>query len=107
MKNHRRHRSQAKGLIYGMVRGVLLVTLPGCLYAVEPDGSASLIQQTPSCSDFDVTIPREKTPAFRVLLPENITWDEDEDLAGLHTLPGHWVATPEKVSGVFLCGSEL
>jgi len=87
--------------------GSLVIAITNTASAGGLDRRASLTHQTPSCSDFDVTLPGEKTPAFRVLLPEQITWEGREDLSGLHTIPGNWDKTPEKISGAFLCGGSF
>lgn len=73
----------------------------------EKESRVSMIQQTPDCSDFDVILPGQESPAFRVLLPENLYWNESEELAGLHTVSGRWERTPAEVSGTFLCGSSF
>ena len=107
MEDQGRHLIQAKKLLQGMLCGVLAVMPFGSLSAIDPDGRASLVQQTPSCSDFDVTLPGKEAPAFRVLLPEHISWDEDEKLSGLHTFPGQWVETTDHLSGAFVCDGSF
>jgi len=58
-------------------------------------------QQTAGCSDFDITLPGETVPSFRLLLPE---WLQAVglDYHGLfHTIPGRWTSWEQGVEGQF------
>ena len=48
------------------------------------------VQQTSDCSDFDVILDGEETPAFRVLLPEVVYADGLDSVRGAHVIPGAW-----------------
>lgn len=62
-----------------------------------------LRQQTPDCADFDVFLPGDETPAFRVLLPELITADglDEKDSPPFHTIHGTWSLRDDCMSGTF------
>jgi len=49
-----------------------------------------LSQQTPDCSDFDVALAADSSPAFRLLLPEWVHAEGFEYPGLLHVLPGKW-----------------
>ncbi|NLG52188.1 MAG: hypothetical protein GX552_18920 [Chloroflexi bacterium] len=56
-------------------------------------------QQTAGCSDFDITLPGDTAPSFRVLLPEWLR-AVGLDYHGLfHTIPGRWEPWGEGVQG--------
>jgi len=59
-----------------------------------------LIQQTENCSDFDVVLDGETSPAFRVLLPERID-TAAQSYGGTHTVPGVWQHRPNGIDGRF------
>ena len=58
-------------------------------------------QQTPNCSDFDVCLEGEGSPAFRALLPEAIMADGLTETGGAHVIPGHWAQTEMGMQGSF------
>jgi len=62
-----------------------------------------LRQQTADCADFDILLPGDETPAFRVLLPELITADglDGKDSPLFHTIPGTWSLRDDRMSGTF------
>ena len=49
--------------------------------------SMKLTQQTPNCSDFDLTLPGDETPAYRLLLPEHVA-GANLETRFVHTVPG-------------------
>ena len=61
----------------------------------------AVTQQTVDCSDFDVTLPGEGSPAFRVLVPERVIADGYE-AAPLHTIRGTWERNFGLVGGRFI-----
>jgi hypothetical protein len=66
-----------------------------------------LIQQLPNCTDFDVVLDGETTPAFRILLPEMVTSPELELKTLLHTIPGRWAVTEHGAQGEFCPSTDL
>ncbi len=65
-----------------------------------------LNQQTPNCSDFDVTLTGDNDPSFRVLLPEAIR-AKGLDHGGLHTVPGIWDREENGIKGCFQVADAL
>ena len=72
------------------------------------------LRQAGDCSDFDVILAGDQTPAFRVLLPEHIvarglTWDGPDRATPAHThiIPGTWTQQINAVAGHFCLGDEL
>ena len=59
-----------------------------------------LIQQTENCADFDVVLDGETSPAFRILLPEQID-TATQSHGGTHTVPGVWQERPDGSDGRF------
>jgi len=90
---------------------------PPC--AVSGDDHMNLSQQVENCSDFDVVLDGETSPAFRVLLPERID-TATQSHSGTHTIPGVWQERANGTDGHFsiedawdvgvsvdTCGSEV
>ena len=66
-----------------------------------------IIQQTPKCSDFDVTPDGMPGPAFRVLLPEWIQGKGIRHKGLFHIVPGIWSKTSHGLHGVFSVDRQL
>jgi len=80
----------------------------------QPDGAAGrpglrLVQQSPNCADFDVIPAGWQQPAFRLLLPEQISAEGSQPLnvGGTHCIAGEWHATPAGIAGVYRVGEAL
>ncbi len=67
----------------------------------------TLLQQTPNCSDFDVILEGETSPAFRVLLPERIWADGLDSTQHFHTVPGTCRRHAHGIEGSYAVGNEL
>jgi len=57
-----------------------------------------LRQQTPNCSDFDMTLADDDAPAFRLLLPEHVGGVKTRYV---HTVPGSWSTGKNRATGCF------
>ena len=66
-----------------------------------------LLQQAPDCSDFDVTLAQDNSPAFRVLLPEWIRGNGIQHSKVFHVIPGKWKSTGSVVAGQFAVDEQL
>ena len=64
-------------------------------------------QQTPGCSDVDVTLGGESAPSFRLLLPEHVHARDAAMPGGLHTIPGQWERHFGLVGGRFAVERQL
>lgn len=66
-----------------------------------------LHQQTPNCSDFDVTVTGNEKPSFRLLLPEWIRGEGIQYEGLCHTIPGIWHETEYGMHGSYRVGEQL
>src|SRR3990172_2426489 len=64
-----------------------------------------LVQQPPNCSDFDVILPGEDSPALRILLPERLMCRSGDLACGVHRIPGRWSRTKKGLAGTFTAGT--
>jgi|GEM_PF-1565082 len=66
-----------------------------------------IVQQTPGCSDLDVTVDGIPEPAFRILLPEWIQGKGIRHKGLFHIVPGIWSNTSHGLHGVFSVDRQL
>jgi hypothetical protein len=66
-----------------------------------------LYQQTPNCSDFDVTITGSEKPSFRILLPEWIRGVGLQHQGLCHVIPGIWHEKERGMHGAYSVNEQL
>jgi hypothetical protein len=90
-----------------LATGVALIIVFQCTTraAMQVDSKMKILQsESPDGADLDVVLPGASSPAFRILLPEEIQCtllpeDIRLKIGGLHRLPGVWRRTEQKTTG--------
>ncbi len=82
----------------------------GTFSAAEAPTAGKLVRITqpdgPTC-DFDVTLPGDQSPAFRLLAPEHLTGQGITARRLLHTISGRWTVSPQRLDGAFNAGPDV
>jgi uncharacterized alkaline shock family protein YloU len=66
-----------------------------------------LRQPVRGCSDFDVVLPGDDTPSFRVMAAHMIRADGLEALSGLHMVVGEWTPTRDGIEGTITAKDKV
>jgi len=91
------------------VVGFAVWSCPATTISAEPTSKLRLVQPYPNCSDFDVVPVGWNKPAFRLLLPEQVSAEGPKKIehGGTHGTVGKWQTTNEGLHGVFRIGEAF